>query len=298
MARILVTGGAGFIGSHLVDKLVFLGHQVTVLDNLSKGKKENVNKNAKLVLGDIRDNLSGPLKNKKFDYVYHLAAQTSVKKSFDNPEENAEINASGSVNVADYCVRNGAKKLIFSSSAAVYSPAARLPLEEESEIRPLSPYGNSKYFIERHLSQTADLKHVCLRYSNVFGPRQDSNGEAGVVSIFVGNALQGKPLRINGDGNQTRDFVYVKDVVAANVWALNLGARGVYNVSTGKESSISWLAGKIIDLTYSASDIEYREGLDGELRRSCLSFGKIGNLGWKPKYSLEKGLRETIDAFE
>ena len=298
MAKILVTGGAGFIGSHLTDRLLKLGHKVTILDDLSTGKGENINRNAKFVLGDIRRNLSTLLKDKRFDYVYHLAAQTSVRKSFENPEEDYEINGFGSINVIGYCIKHGIKEFIFSSSAAVYSPEAEVPLRENSEVKPLSPYGKAKLYIEEHLERNQELDYACLRYGNVYGPRQDSKGEAGVVSIFTDNALHRNILKINGDGEQTRDFVYVKDVVSANVLALNLRLNGIFNVSTGKETSVNHLVRRIGELTDSDYRIKYVDGLNGELRRSCLSFEKINGQGWKPKYSLDRGLRETIAWFK
>ena len=207
MAKILVTGGAGFIGSNLVDALIAGGHEVSVIDNFMTGNKKNVNSKAKLIVKDIRDDLNNLFSEGKFDYVYHLAAQANVRKSLENPVEDAKINIIGSLNLIDNCVKYNVKKFIFSSTGgAIYSKTARVPCNEESEIKPESPYGLAKWTVENYLrimKDTKKLNYCILRYSNVYGPRQDAKGEAGVVSIFIDKLLKNEQLVVFGDGEQT-----------------------------------------------------------------------------------------------
>lgn len=298
MAKVLVTGGAGFIGSNLVDMLVDLNHNVIVVDNLSSGQIENVNSKARFIEEDINNDLNDVFAN-NFDYVFHLAAQINVRESLKNPIKDAETNILGSLNLINESVDCGVKKFIFSSTGgAIYSPDAEIPCDEESEQNPLSPYGLGKFTVENYLRifrNIHNLNYTALRYSNVFGPRQNSKGEAGVVSIFIDNALAGKPLNVFGDGEQTRDYVYVKDVVDANVMAMNLS--GVYNVATNTETSVNDLAERIKKLTDSDSEIVYSPAINGELKRSRLSYDKISSEGWKPEYDLNAGLEDTVKWF-
>ncbi len=299
MAKCLVVGGAGFIGSHVTDKLVELGHSVSVIDNLSTGNRKNVNKKAEFFEKDIREDLSD-IFNKGFDYVFHLAAQVNVRKSLENPVKDAETNIIGSLNVLDNCVKFKVRKFIFSSTGgAIYSPNAKLPCKEDSEKEPLSPYGVAKFTVENYLrifKNVFGLNYACLRYSNVYGPRQDAKGEAGVISIFISRAINNEDLIIFGDGEQTRDFIYVKDVVDANIKAMNL--EGTYNVATMKETMISELAKEIIKLVGSDSKIVYGNEIKGELKRNVLSYARLKNKGWTPKYNLDNGLRETVEWFK
>ncbi len=299
MEKILVTGGAGFIGSHLVDKLIEQGYNVTIIDDLSTGKKENVNKNAKFIERSITENLEDIFEEGKFDYVFHLAAQMNLRRSLEDPAKDAEINILGSLNVIKNCVNYHVKKIIFSSTGgAIYSPEAVLPCREDSKIEPQSPYGLAKFTIENYLriiKNVHGLDFVCLRYSNVYGPRQNSKGEAGVISIFIDNILEGKELIINGDGNQTRDFIFVSDVVKANVLAFDLS--GIYNVSTCQESSINQIADKIKDLMDSDVKIQYKDKIKGELERSSLSFVKLEKEGWTPEFDLDSGMKQTVEWF-
>ncbi len=299
MAKILVTGGAGFIGSHVVDRLVELKHNVSVIDNLSTGREENVNSSARFFSKDIREDLSELFDKERFDYVFHLAAQVNLRKSFEDMKEDAEINIIGSLNVIANCVKYGVKKIISSSTGgAIYSAKAEIPCSEESEINPESPYGLTKWTIENYLrinKEKTGLDYVCLRYANVFGPRQNAKGEAGVISIFIDNLLSGKELTIFGDGKQTRDFIFVKDVVEANILSFNLS--GTFNVSTGKETGVLEIAEKIKKIVGKNTEIVHKKEIKGELLRSCLSWQKIGKLGWAPKYSLDAGLQETADWF-
>jgi len=300
MAKILVTGGAGFIGSHLTDRLIRLGYDVTVLDNLSYGNKYFVNKRAKFVLADVRDDLSKIFQEGKFDYVFHLAAQVDVRKSLENPKEDEEINYNGSVNVAMNCVKYNVKKLIFSSTGgAIYSPDAELPCDENSKAEPLSQYGKSKLKVEQFLQKTKKdgLNYAILRYSNVYGPRQNLKGESGVISIFIKNIIEGKDLVIFGDGKQTRDFVYVDDVVNANLIAIEK-LSGIYNVSTGKETSINDLADMMGKIMKSDCKIINKMAIKGELLRSVLDSSKLMKKGWKPNYNLNEGLKNTINWFK
>ncbi|MEK6889833.1 MAG: NAD-dependent epimerase/dehydratase family protein [Nanoarchaeota archaeon] len=301
MAKILVTGGAGFIGSNLVDALIAGGHEVSVIDNFMTGNKKNVNSKAKLIVKDIRDDLNNLFSEGKFDYVYHLAAQANVRKSLENPVEDAKINIIGSLNLIDNCVKHSVKKLIFSSTGgAIYSKTARVPCNEESEIKPESPYGLAKWTVENYLrimKDTKKLNYCILRYSNVYGPRQDAKGEAGVVSIFIDKLLKNEQLVVFGDGEQTRDFVFVKDVVKANLLAFKNNLEGVYNVGTGKEISVNELAKMLLKLTNGKSKVVHGPAISGELLRNALNAGKLVSKGWKPEYSLEKGLKETVEWF-
>jgi len=302
MKKSLVTGGAGFIGSHLVDKLVALGHEVVVIDNLSTGKKENVNVKARLIIKDIRDDLSDVFEKEKFDCVFHLAAQMSLIKSFEKPKEVADTNILGSLNLIENCIKFKVQKFIFSSSGgALYSPKAELPCIEESQIDPQSPYGLSKLTVENYLKimkEIFGLDFVSLRYANVYGPRQDAKGEAGVVSIFINNILNKKDLTIFGDGEQTRDFVCVGDVADSNVIAVENELSGIFNVSSGKELSVNSLANKIKDLMNSDANVVHGKVIKGEMRRSCLSSEKLKSYNWKPKVDLDSGLMATVDWFK
>ena len=299
MVKVLVTGGAGFIGSHVVDKLLEKGHEVTILDNLSSGKKENVNPKAKLIVGDITKDLDTTLGNQEFDFIFHLAAQVSVKESIKHPMKDAEINILGTLNVLEYSLKNNVKKIIFSSSAAVYSNEAKLPVNEESELNPISPYGIAKLTIERYLEttkSTSDLDFVCLRYSNVYGRRQNPEGEAGVISIFINSILRNQKIGINGSGNQTRDFVFVEDIAESNIAAMNLS--GIYNVSNNSETSIISLVEKIENILNKKAEKEFRPEPKGELKRSRLDNSRIVKEGWFPKVDFDSGLKKTIEYFK
>jgi UDP-glucose 4-epimerase len=298
--KCLVTGGAGFIGSHVVDKLISLGHDVVILDNLFTGREENINPKAKLVKKSINSDLDELFEKEKFDMVFHLAAQANLRKSFENPAMDAKINVGGSLNIIDCCVRFKVKKIVFSSTAALYSPSIDLPYSEKDEASPLSPYGLTKLTVEKYLRIMKDyhgLDYVAFRYSNVFGPRQNPLGEAGVVCIFMDKISKGENLAINGDGEQTRDFVYVTDIADANIKAIEPEISGIFNVSSGKEVSINYLAETIKNISGKNISISHKEGIKGELRRSCLSNEKLQKTGWKPKMDFEQGLKETYKYF-
>lgn len=299
--KILVTGGLGFIGSHVVDKLVDLGNDVVVLDNLSTGNSANSNDSAFATInGSVTDHhLLGELFDfHKFDYVYHLAAQINLRKSIMHPDVDAETNILGSLAVIKKCIEYKVKKIIFSSTGgAIYSANEPIPYCELSLPGPSSPYGLSKLTVESYLDLMKNLKgldYVALRYSNVYGPRQNPHGEAGVISIFKDRALKGLNLIINGNGEQTRDFVYVGDVVQANILAMNLS--GVYNVSSDSETTVNEIALKILALTNSKSKIEHEAAIPGEMDRCRLTSEKLKNeTGWQTSCSFDIGLERTIN---
>jgi UDP-glucose 4-epimerase len=297
--RILVTGGAGFIGSHVVDLLINNNHEVIVIDNLSNGKLENINKKAKFIKEDLinHEKINKVFETFKPEVVYHFAAQIDLRKSIDDPVEDAKINVLSTINLLELCRKYNTKHFIFSSSAAVYGETENLPTKEEEKTNPVSPYGINKLIIEKYLdfyNKSYDLKYTILRFSNVYGPRQDSNGEAGVVAIFFNRLKNNTPPIIFG-GSQTRDFVYVKDVAKANILALQDSKSDTYNVSTGVETSINELYNKITRILNKDIKPEILKFNKKEQMRSCLDNSKIKKeLGWVPEFDLEKGLEEMI----
>ncbi len=298
MAKILVTGGAGFIGSHVTDKLVELGHEVIVLDNISTGKRENVNARARLVEKDIRDNLEELFAREKFDYVYHFAAQINVRKALADPQYDAGINIMGGLNIIDLAAKHQVKKFIFASTGgALYAPNEPLPWTEETFREPQSPYGLAKLTIENYLRiyrSIFGLSFVALRFSNVYGPRQNPKGEAGVIAIFSQKALAGESLPVFGDGTQTRDYIYVKDIVDAAIRAMHLD--GSYNVSTQVETSVNELISFMKPFVPPMS-MHHPGAIAGEVPRCVLSSDKLKKEGWFAHYSIGKGIRETVEWF-
>lgn len=288
MSKILITGGTGFIGSHLVDRLLDLNHNVVIVDDLSTG--QNINKNAKLVVLDINDpKLKDVFDEGKFDCVFHLAAQINLRKSFEDPILDAKINILGSLNVILNSVRTGVKKFIFASTGgAIYKPEAPLSWTEETCTEPASPYGLGKLTVENYLRIFKSLNWTVLRYSNVYGSRQNPKSEAGVVAIFTENALNSQPLKIFGDGEQTRDFIYVGDVVAANVHIMEKDLTGIFNVSTGTSVSVNTIAEMIT--SYFPSDIQYLPAISGEVQHTKLSSEKLQKTGWKPYCELKDAI--------
>ena len=303
--RILVTGGAGFIGSHIVDALVG-EHEVVVVDNLSTGKRENLGDKAGLIEEvDIRSygDLKKVFSDFKPDIVSHQAANASVSASVENPEEDAMINVIGSLNVLKACVENKVEKIIFASSGgAVYGEVKSKGAKEDDSIAPLAPYGVSKAAFENYLRsfyQWRGLNFTVLRYTNVYGPRQDPDGEAGVVAIFTKSVLEGRVSTINGDGEYIRDYVYVKDVVDANLKAFSSGDGEIFNIGTSTETSVNELYEKIKGIGRSDKEALYGDPRQGDLRRSVVSIKKAKKgLGWEPKYDLNKGLNETMNWFK
>ena len=301
--KVLVTGGAGFIGSHVVDRLVDEGHQVVVVDNLSTGKRKNVNRAASLYKQDIQSGrLERVFRNERPNVVIHLAAQISTRRSVDDPVFDAQVNVLGTMNVLQQAVRHGARKVVFySSGGAIYGEQETYPAPESHATKPLSPYGISKLCGEHYLSyfqRTSGIQVVSLRYANVYGPRQDPEGEAGVVAIFIQKMLNNQQPIINGNGRQTRDFVFVEDVAEANLAAMDQESQGVYNVGTGAETSINELFRMLAGLTGSASKEVHGPAKAGEQMRSVIDPFKIKQeLGWDVKVELAEGLKRTVDYF-
>jgi UDP-glucose 4-epimerase len=300
--RILVTGGAGFIGSNLVDALVENGHDVAIVDNLSTGFKENINEKAKFFGVDIcdKDALKEVFQQFQPEAVYHLAAQINVRKSLEDPESDVKVNVTGSINVLECASLVGIKKFIFSSTGgAIYGEEAELPTPETTVPEPPSPYGIDKLASEKFVKFYANkynFSYNCLRYSNVYGPRQNPHGEAGVVAIFSAEILKNDNLDIFGDGSQTRDYIFVGDVVRANLAALQSPDSDVYNIATGVETSIMELVEKLKVITGNNPTITHLEAKSGELMRSCLDNRKAQtNLNFQPETSLDEGLKKTVE---
>ncbi|NGZ01739.1 MAG: UDP-glucose 4-epimerase [Nitrospira sp. WS238] len=302
--KVLVTGGAGFIGSHVVDRLVEEGHQVVVVDNLATGKRKNVNRAASLYKTDIASGrLERVFRNERPNVVLHLAAQISVRRSVEDPVFDAQVNVLGTMNVLQQAVRYGCRKVVFSSSGgAIYGEQETFPATESHGNHPLSPYGISKLCGEHYLSyfqRVSGIPVVSLRYANVYGPRQDPDGEAGVVAIFIQKMLNNEQPIINGNGRQTRDFVFVDDVAQANLVAMGHDASGVYNVGTGVETSVNELFRVIADLTGSPAKEVHGPAKLGEQLRSVIDPSKMKQeLGWEVKVDLAEGLKQTVEFFQ
>jgi len=303
--NILVTGGAGFIGSHVADAYLAEGHDVWIVDDLSSGRRSNLPADAHFVEMDIRDpGLRNLFREVRFDLVNHHAAQIDVRVSVANPAKDAGINLLGLLNIAEAAVEVGTRRIVFvSSGGVVYGEPEQVPTPETAPKLPLSPYGVTKLAGEYYLNyyrMVRGVEYVALRYSNVFGPRQDPHGEAGVVAIFCDRLLAGEPLTIFGDGEQTRDYVYVRDVVAGNMLAsaLEMGdERGLdaraFNVGTGVGTSVLRLAEVLEGIAGSGTARNHEPERPGELRHSTLDSGLIRSRGWSPAYTLEEGLEET-----
>jgi UDP-glucose 4-epimerase len=302
--KIAVTGGAGFIGSNLADALIANGHKVTIIDNLITGKRENIPSAADFQEIDIASPVIDKVFERgQFDIMYHLAAQMDVRKSVENPAFDAEINILGGINLLQACVKHKVKKVIFSSTGgAIYGEQEVFPADELHAANPVSPYGISKLAFEKYLffyNLQWGLSYVCLRYANVYGPRQNSEGEAGVVAIFCKKLLKGEKAVIYGDGGQTRDFVFVEDVVNANLLALKFDTSMAFNVGTGIETNINDLFEKIRNGVGSKQARINLDGKPGEQRRSCISYDKSRKfLGWEPKVTLDKGVEKTVAFFK
>ena len=301
--NIIVTGGAGFIGSHLVDRLINDGHRVLVIDNLSTGLKAFVNDRAEFLQMDIRDPKLGQVFcDFKPTYVFHEAAQTMVPDSMKDPANDCDINLKGLINVLEACRQAGVDKILTPSSAAVYGDLDSLPLTEEMTGQPTSFYGLTKMTMEHYLRIYRDafgLDYICFRYSNVYGSRQGDGGEGGVISIFAKLAVQDKTLQIFGDGQQTRDFIYVDDVVEANICGMNHKAvTGVFNVSTNKGVSVNSLVKTFNTVTGKELSVDYGPERAGDIRHSRLDNEKAKvEIGFTAKVPLEEGLVTTYEYF-
>lgn len=309
--RVLVTGGAGFIGSHVADAYLERGDEVWIVDDLSSGRRENLPSGARFVEMGIEDDRLDEVFREAggFDLVNHHAAQIDVRRSVADPRHDAKINIDGFLNLLECARRHGTERVIFvSSGGVVYGEPEERPTPETAPKLPMSPYGVSKLAAEYYLSyyrQVHGLEYAAVRYSNVYGPRQDPFGEAGVVAIFSTRLLDGEALTIFGDGEQTRDYVYVGDVVAANMLlsdhefgpAAGLDDRA-FNVGTGKETSVNELARTLMTSAGSEVEVRYAEPRAGELRHSCLDASRLRALGWAPRTTLLDGLAATYQFIE
>lgn len=298
--KVLVTGGAGFIGSHQVDALLTKGFNVVVVDNLRTGKEEYLNKEAKFYNLDIRQNeLSQVFKDEKPDFVFHFASEDSKKSSFRDPIFNADVNIIGALNVFENCIEHKVKKIICASSAVpIYGETEQIPTSESFLSRPKSPLGIAKSAMENYLRFYYDnygLLFVVLRYANVYGPRQTYSGDRNVVAAFIQAILENKPAAIFGNGHQTRDFVYIDDVIRANMMALANRVVGVYNVGTGRQTTINELL-QLVKAQLGNNGSEKFIALPAWPENSCLNIEKIKrDLNWKPEVCLEDGLARTIE---
>lgn len=301
--RILITGGAGFIGSNVADGYIAEGHDLLVIDDLSSGKEGQVPREARFVLCDVgSDTALEAIRSFRPDVVNHHAAQIDVRASVRDPEHDARVNILSTVRLLEGCREHGVKKFLFASSGgAGYGEQERFPADETHPIRPVSPYGVAKMSVELYLHYYRvqyGLDYTSLRYANVYGPRQDPHGEAGVVAIFCTRLLQGQRAIVNGDGEQTRDYVYVGDVVRANLSALTRGPGLAVNVGTGIETSVNALFRILRKLTGSEQQEIHGPAMPGEQLRSCLGNRlAFEELGWYPKVFLEEGLARTVPFF-
>jgi UDP-glucose 4-epimerase len=302
--RILVTGGAGFIGSHVVDAFVEAGHEVSVVDDLSGGRRANLSPQARFYQLDIRDpRLVEVFERERPEVVSHHAAQMDVRRSTAEPLFDADVNVLGSINVLQNAIRHGTRKVIYiSTGGAVYGEPQYNPVDEDHPVNPLCEYGASKHTVEHYLYMYAehyDLDYTVLRYPNVYGPRQDPHGEAGVVAIFAGKMLQGETCTINGDGTQERDFVYVGDCVRANDLVLGeAGSRRIYNLGWGRPTNINQIFAGLARATSYAKPPVYGPPKLGETYKIYLDAGRARReLGWQPEAPLEAGLTQTVDFF-
>ncbi|GMR25657.1 MAG: SDR family oxidoreductase [Ignavibacteria bacterium] len=302
--KILVTGGAGFIASQIADAFIDEGHEIVILDDLSTGFEENINPKAKFVRLNINDHeVSSLFEEEKFDVVNHHAAQMDVRRSVVDPAFDANTNILGTINLLQNSVKHGVNKFMFASTGgAVYGEQEYFPADENHPTNPLSPYGISKLSVEKYLYfyfNEYKLNYTILRYANIYGPRQNPFGEAGVVAIFSTKFLKGDQPIINGTGEQTRDYVFVKDVVKANVLTLNDKISDVYNVGTGKETNVNELYANLNSIVGKGQVEKHGPAAAGEQMRSVISSEKIlNNFNWKPSTKLKDGLKETVNYFK
>jgi UDP-glucose 4-epimerase len=303
--RILVTGGAGFIGSHVVDAYVAAGHEVAVLDNFSTGREENVNPAAAVYRVELRDQpqVEKAIALVRPELVNHHAAQSEVPKSVADPTYDAQVNIIGGLNLLKACSDHGVRKVVFSSTGgALYGEPDVVPAPEDHPVRPLSPYGTSKFAFEQYLGtfrRTYGLDYTVLRYANIYGPRQDFHAEEGrVIAIFASRMLAGKPVIIDGTGDQSRDMLHVGDVATANLAAVEKGSGGTFHVSTGIAVTVNDLFRKIALLTGYRLEPTYGPPRKGDVFRIALDNERARqDLGWQPQVSLEEGLSLTVDYF-
>jgi UDP-glucose 4-epimerase len=304
MAKILITGGAGFIGSHVADGYLALGHEVVVVDDLSTGHRRNLPDGVRFYEVDLTDGneLARILENERPNVVNHHAAQKSVRISVEDPAEDARINIIGSLRLLELSRRYHVEKVVFiSTGGAIYGEATQLPTPEDYPAWPVSPYGIAKLSVEHYLFYYADqfgLPSAVLRYANVYGPRQDPHGEAGVVAIFVEKLLAGQECVIFGDGEQTRDYVYVGDLVRANIAALSDAVRGTFNIGTGVETTVNELYRQLQAVMGTDQPARYAPSRAGEQRRSAVAIERAAReMDWRPQISLPEGLARTVEYF-
>ena len=307
MKKVVVTGGAGFIGSHLAEELARRDYRVIILDDLSTGKVENIEdllgkENVEFIKGSITDL---PLLRELFrgvDYVFHQAALPSVPRSIENPQATHEVNVSGTLNVLLAARENSIKKVLYTSSSSVYGDIPTLPKKEDMVPHPLSPYAVTELAGEYYCQvfhQVYGLPTVCLRYFNVYGPRQDPNSQyAAVIPSFIKRALEGNPPIIFGDGEQTRDFTFVKDAVEASILAVESDARGLFNIAQGERITINELARLVISIVGENMEPVHQELRPGDIRHSLADISLARAFGYEPRCSLKEGLRETIRSFQ
>ncbi len=305
--KVLVTGGAGFIGSHIVDQLIAEGHEVAVVDSLwaeGGGKESNLNSKARFYRADITDEaaLARVFDDVRPDAVSHQAAQHSVAVSTKNPQLDARVNIIGLLNVLSNSARVGVKKVVFASSGATYGTPTRLPIDEDTPQRPESPYGITKMVAEHYLrywQESQGLNYTALRYGNVYGPRQDPNGEAGVIAIFAKRFLTHQPLRIDWDGEQRKDYVFVEDVARANVLALSRGDNDIFCIGSGAPTSVTEIYQVLANLTGYEPEITRAPKRPGDIYLSYFNSSKAERLlGWKPSVTFAEGVKITVDYFK
>jgi len=302
--KILVTGGAGFIGSQIADAFINEGHEVHILDNLSTGFETNINPKAHFIKSDITSSTILDLFAKeKFEVVNHHAAQIDVRKSVNDPIFDANTNILGTINLIQACIKTGVKKFMFASTGgAVYGEQEYFPADEKHPTNPVSPYGITKLAIEKYLffyRNEYGLNHTILRYANVYGPRQNPFGEAGVVAIFANKLLRNENPVINGDGKQTRDYVFVEDVVKANVITLNSQSADIYNVGTTVETGVNDLFNKLNSVAGNNAIEKHGPAPKGEQVRSVITSEKLfQKFNWKPSVQIDEGLRKTFNYFK
>jgi UDP-glucose 4-epimerase len=305
MAKVLVTGGAGFIGSHVVDLFLSYGYEVVIVDDLSTGRASNLNPAASFYQLDIRDpKIREVFATEGPDYVSHHAAQMDVRRSVAQPLFDADVNILGSINLIECAKEFEVKHFVYiSTGGAVYGEPETLPCDETHPVNPICQYGASKHTVEHYLymyNVNYGLNYTVLRYPNVFGPRQDPHGEAGVVAIFTGRMLAEEPITIHGDGEQTRDFVFVGDCARANYLAVTTDHKsGIYNIGWGRPTSINEIYTNLAKITNYSQSVSYGPAKVGETRHIYLNAAKANReLGWSPTISLEDGLRETVEYFK
>ncbi|ARI76301.1 NAD-dependent epimerase/dehydratase family protein [Halobacillus mangrovi] len=300
--KVLITGGAGFIGSHIVEELVESHYEVVVVDNLVTGHMKNLPPHVNFYKRDVRRNMDDIFAKEQPDYVIHQAAQVSVSQSFTDPLYDCEENIVATLNILQSSAKHKVKKVVFASTAAVYGNPSYLPIDEAHHVQPISFYGLTKAHAEKYIhlfAHTHNLEYSILRYANVYGPRQDVHGEAGVIALFIEKLIRGESPVIFGDGKQTRDFVFVRDVARANVAALEHGTNEIFNIGTGQETSINEIVDQLGVSFGRPIQSSLRPARKGDIRSSVLKNDRAQSmLRWEPCYSLQEGLLETVRFYQ